>query len=217
MSISEIFPYFVYFAAYATAILAFSFNSLFWLRLLTAISSSCYVLYYFIFPAEPLWLDILTEGALVLVNVVMLLVLTLKRGKSPMSSREKEIHEGLFYELSQFEFYKILKTGKWQSFKPGKKLLNQGEKVEAIYLVYTGEVEVVLADENRITLRDGALLGEMSFVSDEPANADVYVTAPSEMLVWDQGKLWKLLEKNPALKIHFSEIINKDLMKKLGN
>ena len=88
--------YLIYFIAYGAALAAFSFNSILWLRIFTVISSLFYVIYYFTFPVEPLWLDILTEGSLVVVNVVMLVTLTIRHRTMRFTKEEEELQGGVF-------------------------------------------------------------------------------------------------------------------------
>ena len=55
----------LYAFAFFASILAFAMTSMQSLRLLIILSSTAYAVYYYLFPAEPLWLDVGSELAMV--------------------------------------------------------------------------------------------------------------------------------------------------------
>lgn len=208
--------YLLYFLAYATAIVAFSFNSIYWIRVLTIVSSFCYALYYFVFPKDPLWLDIIAESAFVILNIFMLFILWTKNRSKNMSKEEMEIHGGIFQSFSNFEFYKLIQAAKWINLEKGKQIVWKGEKVSFIYLIYSGKVRVEINKNRHIELTDGYFIGERSFSLNKKANADVFLVEDSRLLCWNQSKLKELFRRNPAMKDHFEKVITEDLAKKLN-
>ena len=208
--------YLIYAIAYAMSVAAFSFNSINVLRILTIISSSCYALYYFIFPTDPLWLDILTESVLVIINVFMLLYLWSKQRQLIFNVEEKEIHHAIFSSLTPFQFFKLIKCATWVTLAENIKLLTRGETVKSIYFIYNGEAQVVLSPDRQVELADGYFIGERSFTLGHISNADVYTSKPSRMVQWKHDDLKELFKRNPDLKRSFSDIISIDMAKKLN-
>ena len=209
------FYYVIYFIAYGAALAAFSFNSIVWLRFFTVVSSLFYVIYYFTYPTEPLWLDILTEGSLVIVNVVMLVSLTIRHQTMKFNKEEDELKAGIFDRLSKFEFFKLMRLAKWRTASPGEKLIIKGQEVTQLYLLYSGEANVYFDETYDVDIGDGAFLGELSFSLFEKAKTDVTIKTKSRLIYWNQNDLWDLLERNPAMRVHFSELINEDLVRKM--
>ena len=209
------FGYTIYFIAYIAALGAFGCSSIFWLRVLTIFSSACFVVYYYIIPADPLWLDIFSEGALVVINAAMIALLWYREKSIRFSEEEKELYATIFSRFSPFEFYKLIKAGKWQTFSPDDVLTKQGKKVPALYFIYNGEVNVVVDGKTIVQLRDGYFVGEMSFTLEQAANADVVVAVPTRILYWPQDILQDLLKRNPAMKNAVEAMITQDLAKKL--
>ncbi|MDP5214431.1 cyclic nucleotide-binding domain-containing protein [Pseudoalteromonas tunicata] len=207
--------YLVYFIAYVSALSAFGCNSIFWLRLLTIISSSCFVIYYATIGTEPLWLDITSESLLVLVNAVMLTLLWYRQKSIQFTEEEKELYATVFARFSAFEFYKLIHVGHWQTFEAGDVLTKQGKKVPALYFIYNGEVDIIVDNCKKLSLRDGYFIGELSFTLDQAANADVVVNQPTRILYWPQAELQQLLKRNPAMKNALEAMITQDLAKKL--
>lgn len=207
--------YIIYFIAYGASILAFTFKSIYLLRIFVAISSSFYVIYYYFFPVQPMWLDIASEGFLVLLNIGMLIYLSYSQSKVVLSEEEKELYNGIFNSLTSFEFYKLIKIAKWREFEEEARIIEKDQKVENLYLIYSGEAHVITDGGKKVMLGDGAFIGEISFNSGKHATADIYCQPLSRILYWDQKELKEFLQRNPNTKEHFNTIITQDLTKKL--
>jgi hypothetical protein len=209
-------PYIIFLIASALSLLAFVFKSIALLRIFTVASSLLFVIYYYVFQPEPLWMDVLSEGVTVGINAVMLLILAIQERKIQFTEEEKEIYQGIFSRLTPFEFFKLIKQAHWKNYEKGDVLIRKDQHAGSIYLIYNGEVRVYLDENREVQLRDGAFIGELSFSLARPANADVVVQTHTRLLYWGQVELRGLLERNPAMKEHFNAIITTDLAKKLA-
>lgn len=207
--------YVVYIIAYAASIMAFSFKSIYLLRIFVAISSTFYAIYYYFFAVEPMWLDIISELFLVLLNLGMLIYLSYSQSRVVLSSEEKDLYNGIFNSLSSFEFYKLIKIANWKVYEEEERIIEKNKKVESIYLIYNGEAHVMSEGVKKAVLQDGAFIGEISFNSGKHATADIYCQPMTRVVCWDQNKLKEFLNRNPNTKEHFSGIITQDLTKKL--
>ena len=117
--------------------------------------------------------------------------------------------------LSKFEFYKLMKLAHWRQAKAGEKLIVKGQVVTQLYLIYNGVANVYFDETYDVDISDGTFLGELSFSLFEKAKTDVTIKEKSRLLYWNQDDLWDLLERNPSMRVHFSEIINEDLVRKM--
>lgn len=207
--------YVVYIVAYCASFAAFSFNSIYWLRGLTIFSSFLFVLYYYIFPVEPLWIDIIAESGMVIINLLMIMRIMNQRKAMSFTEEEKEVYEAFFSNFSSFEFYKLIRKGRWVNVSAGKKLIAKDEPVHDVYFIYNGRLSVRLKNGEVVELSDGFFVGERSFETRELANADVNVLQSSRLISWKQEELHDLLNRNPAMKNSFDSMLHKDLAKKL--
>jgi CRP-like cAMP-binding protein len=64
-------------------------------------------------------------------------------------------------------------------------------------------------------LKQGDLIGEMSFMSSQPASADVFTTGEATIAYWSHKDLEKIKNKNNPLYNKFISIIGRNLVKKL--
>ena len=63
--------------------------------------------------------------------------------------------------------------------------------------------------------RDGAMIGEISFIQGGTATATVSVTRPSRYVSWSGDELRKLLQRNPSMDVAMKHVFSVDLMRKL--
>jgi CRP-like cAMP-binding protein len=108
-----------------------------------------------------------------------------------------------------------MRLAHWRDAKAGEKLIVKGQEVTQLYLLYSGEANVYFDDTYDVDIGDGRFLGELSFSLFEKARTDVTIKSKSRLIYWNQDDLWDLLERNPAMRVHFSELINEDLVRKM--
>ncbi len=198
-SAEDVLGYGLYAIAYGTSLLAFLMTRINWLRALFVLSSGCYALYYYIFPAEPLWLDVISEGAFVLVNLVMLSYVLWSSKRIKLTQPENYLYRHCFGELDKHEFKKILSIGRWQVTAPGAELIRRDHQCEYLYFLLSGEVEINDGEDTIATRRTGSVLGELSYRLESTATANVQVTETCMLLALPQQKLRKLCHSNERI------------------
>ena len=65
-------------------------------------------------------------------------------------------------------------------------------------------------------VRDGSMIGEMSFIQGGAATATVTSTRPCHYIVWPKDKLRQLLKRNPSMDIAMKHVFSMDLTRKLA-
>ena len=86
----------------------------------------------------------------------------------------------------------------------GDHLIREGEQVRILYVMLSGEAEVIRADTkwNRVVIASvgrGALIGEMSLVESAPASATIEATGAFQALAIEHEKFNQLVEEHPNL------------------
>ena len=89
----------------------------------------------------------------------------------------------LFVDLPQDELEQIARSGEEVSFGEGEWIIRQGDVHSALYVIVDGEVAVVIDDEDRRVLSNGAFFGEVSVLLQEPASASIVTRTPVSCLV----------------------------------
>lgn len=115
----------------------------------------------------------------------------------------------LFAALEERDVHRLAKLAQLQRLPPGGCLLQQGDPVTCLYVILSGEAEILLtlSGTTRIvgSSRRGELLGELSLLLEDQAGAAASVTSSSgmELLAIDRVRLQDTLEQDPDLACRF--------------
>ncbi len=114
----------------------------------------------------------------------------------------------LFKALSEKNLQSIVKLLGLKKFEKGKKILEKGEPGRNLYIIVSGQVEVVGSDGIIIArLGPGEVFGEMSLLSGNPVNADVLATEPAKILYLRGKDFAAIFKKHPSLQLYFARLL----------
>jgi CRP-like cAMP-binding protein len=128
---------------------------------------------------------------------------------------EQEIFETVFQGFSPVEFMKLLRIGKWRDIVENEILVREGDCVEEVIFIYNGEASISSKGKVINSLRDGAFIGEMEFLSKMEATATVKTNSPLRCVIWATDDLKQLLVRNPCMYSAIQTTFSADLVKKL--
>ncbi len=133
----------------------------------------------------------------------------------------------LFDGMSEYQIRKAILISELHEFKADDLLIRQGDMGRNMYLILSGEVEVVRhddgADRHVATLGPGMVFGEIGYIRETRRTADVRALSDVSMLRFDIEKIGKDLKFFPGivalLNFNISRILGErlsDLMEKQG-
>ena len=201
----------------AFGLIAFSFlvKDIFWLRILSILASLFSVFYNYTIPTEPMWLAINWNFIFVGVNLYHIGIILYEKREVKMDEKDEELYQTLFKEMSPVEYLKISRAAKWETLKPGKRIIPQGLPVPDLYLIYNGTVDITIDNEHIAQLKDGEFVGEMSFLTEKVATATCKVKYEAQCLVWKQREFKELLKRNPSLYFTIQSVLSAQVSDKL--
>jgi hypothetical protein len=208
--------YILYALAFAASMLAFLMTSMQKLRFLIVLSSTAYALYYFYYPAEPLWLDVGSELALVLINGFMMFYLAWSNSRIKFNQREQFLYENEFSDLTRVEFNRLLKISEWHLEAKGFVYTVEGRPLKDIYYLVSGHAEAELPDGSTVALPQGNVIGEVSFRLQCPASATVTSKESCMCLRWNQDELRALCSKTNNIKRAVDNMLSSHMARKLS-
>ena len=208
--------YSLYALAFAASMLAFLMTSMQKLRLLIVLSSLAYAVYYYFYPADPLWLDVGSELALVIINGFMLVYLVWSNSRIKFDQREQFLYENEFSDLTRVEFNQLLKISEWHLEAEGFVYTVEGQALTDIYYLISGRAEAVLPDGNAVTLPQGNVIGEVSYRLKCPASATVTGMESCMCLRWNQEELRALCNKTLNIKRAVDNVLSSHMARKLS-
>jgi len=208
--------YGLYGLAFAASMLAFLMTSMQKLRLLIVLSSTAYAVYYYLYPAEPLWLDVGSELALVVVNGFMLVYLAWSNSRISFDQREQFLYENEFSELTRVEFNRLLRISEWLLEGPDFVYTVEGQPVSDVFYLVSGHAQAKLSNGNRVTLPQGNVIGEVSYRLKCPASATVTSIDTCMCLRWNQEELRALCKKTVNIKRAVDNMMSSHMARKLA-
>jgi len=197
-------------------LLAYLVRDILWLRLLTIAASLAGIIFNYYVPATPLWAVIYWNVVFIIINAVQIGIIIKERSGVHFTEEEKELYETLFQNFAPFEFMKLLRLGKWLDAKKGQALTVEEQPLDSVMLIYNGLVSVEAGGRQIGQMKDGSLLGEVSFITEGAATATVRAVEPTRYLSWSKQDLRRLLSRNPSMKFAMHTVFSKELSKKLA-
>src|SRR5437879_5957841 len=109
----------------------------------------------------------------------------------------------LFAGCSKKELARIAMVADEIDFRPGKKLIREGERGREFFIMVDGSAEISRKGKPVDTAGPGDFFGETALLSDQPRNATVTTTSPVDALVVTARSFRDLIGDNPliALKV----------------
>jgi hypothetical protein len=212
MSLADFFGH----IAFALIAISYLVKEIFYLRLLSIVACVAGISYNYFAPEKPLWTPIFWNGIFMAVNVVQLLILWQERRGIEFSEEQKEMYQMIFKNFSPLEFAKLMRLSKWLNFEEGATLITEKKETKFVYLIYNGEVSIAIGGKEITRLKDGAFVGEMSFITGNLPSATVKITKPTRLIAWSKEELRDLLHRNPAMESTMHATLGADLSKKLA-
>jgi hypothetical protein len=193
-------------------LLAFSVRDVLKLRIL-ALASDVVVLPYYYFQHEPLWPPIFWGVALIIVNGVRIVTLTLERRPVVLSDKEEELHRVAFGSIDKRDFLKMASLACWVDFSPGEVILKRGQQISDAIVLISGQTDAVLNGKTILAYRPGQLI--VNAYSGLANPVDVVARGPARLAKWDLEHMREFTESRPELRAQLLQIGSADLAAKL--
>src|SRR5262249_30013109 len=110
----------------------------------------------------------------------------------------------LFSHLNEVELARLGEATRERNYPRNSVILFEDDPGDALYVVATGQVKVVLIGEDGrevilSVLGEGAFFGEMSLIDDEPRSAHVIAMEDSNLLVLRREDFERRLQETPTI------------------
>jgi hypothetical protein len=201
-------------AANLLILASFLVRDILWLRVFSIVAGFCFMGYAAldsVVKPEPLvW-----NAIFITLNTVQVLRLLRERRPVVCTPDEERLYRIAFRALDLRAFCVLIRAGHWRDAKPGDTLVAQGETLERVMVLERGELSVQSNGVPIAQLREGRLIGEMSFLVGGQTSAAVIAQTDCRYVEWESQILRDLLEKHSELRAGVQCIIGRDLVAKL--
>lgn len=203
-----LFGHFTYFLL----ILSMLMRRMVWLRVLAVASGVTKIIYRAFFLVDPV--SVFWETIFVLVNIGQLLVIWYYEKHHRFGEEERHFVENV-PGVERSSIKRLLELAELERFPAGAALTEEGRPVEKLLYLADGVVQIERDGQIVAVCGPGDYIGELSFLSGNPATATSTVVKPARMLVFDQKRLSDSVERDAQLRRTLEAALNKNLAGKL--
>lgn len=202
-------------ASYVLIAISYWLTSIYWLRV-TAVIGLFLEIIYFQMSSGAMHAGIGWDAIFILINLYQLYRLVAERQALNSLQDMHLLRQGPFAGFDKMKLARLVKTGTWRTFETGTVITQEGRPVSELVLICDGHASVQAHGRVVARLHGGTFVGEMAFVSGNPASATVTAECPMRTFVFDMEKLRKLVTGDDQVAIDFHRVIGRDLAQKLA-
>ena len=125
-------------------LVAYIVKDVLWLRIMSVFGCAALIVYYYAYPAEPLWTTIVWDGIFVVINSVHIAILIREKSGIVLTAEERRLLATTFSAMSPQHFIKLARIGVWKDVEKGHILARQGEPVDSVMLITIGTATVTV-------------------------------------------------------------------------
>lgn len=193
---------------YALLVLSVMMRDISWLRTFAIASGTTRII--FEDPLTAFW-----EMLLVSVNIGQLALIWWDNRKRNFSPATQQFLSTFEPRLDNASAAALVRAGLWHEAPSGSMLTTQGEAVDALLYVSSGDVRIQVNGAEVGACSTGDFLGEMTWQSGNPATATTVAASSVKYFRFERKKLQKLLKRRAELKFALQTSFNKNLVDKL--
>lgn len=198
-------------AGYVLMLGGFLLRDVMWLRSALAVGQISVVIYACAIgrPSVAFW-----NGLFAVINSLWVARIVRERRPVRIPDALQDLYERVFRAMSPQEFLTFWGSGRAESW--GDRLVvGEGTQPRAVYLVEAGVAQVERGGRILSTLERGHFLAEMSFLTGQPASANIRGDGTLATRAWTRDQLRALQLGKPALFMKLQGIMGCDLAAKI--
>lgn len=183
------------------------------LRILAVTSGVAKIVYRAFFVLDPV--SVLWETIFVLVNVIQLAIIWYYEYQHRFSEEQQHFADNIPGDVDRSALKRLLDLSTLERHAADDVLTREGEKVTRLMYLADGIVKVEHNGRVVAICGPGDYIGELSYLSGNPASATAIVVKPTRVLAFDQQKLAAAIKGDPQLKRTLDSALNRNLAGKL--
>lgn len=193
---------------YAMLVTSVMMRNIAWLRTFAIVAGTGRILYQD--PVTVFW-----ESILVAVNLAQLALIWWSNRRRAFSPATEQFLSTFEPKLTNAAAAALVRAGVWHEAPSGAMLTVQGQSVEALLYVSSGDVRIDVGEHTVGHCGQGDFLGEMTWQSGKPATGTAIAATSVKYLRFERTRLQRLLKRRPELQFALQTSFNRNLIDKL--
>jgi CRP-like cAMP-binding protein len=137
------------------------------------------------------------------------------RQNSRLPEKDAAMLRQSFQGLNDAQITRLVKAADWQDFAPGDILTRQDAPVDALYFLCTGRANVEINGSLVAYLEKGSFIGEIAYLTGNPATARVTIDEPARVLAFSKMRMAKVMAKDSQISGILYQLLGRDLAAKM--
>ena len=196
-------------------LIAFSYflTNIFWLRV-AAVGGLFLEILYFRFKGD-MQLGLVGDLIFITINLYQLIWLVRDRLSLRLPEKEGPMLREALSGLDDAQISRLLKAAEWRDFHEGEILTRQDAPVDALYFLCSGRANVEVNRSLVTYLEKGSFVGEIAYLTGNPATATVVIDEPARVLVFSKMRMAKVVAGDHQINSIIYQLLGRDLAMKM--
>ncbi len=199
--------------AYALLITSMMMRNMNWLRFFAILAGSISSVFYFMLSDM---VSMFWEAMFTLVNVAQFLILQVENRRGKFSEEETMFINTCLPDVERAHARRVVKIGAWTEVQEGATLVTEETIPLSLQFIVSGSADVVRNGKVIGAVKVGDFVGEMSYLTKNPASATVITSERTRFLAFDRKLLNEHLARNVEVRQAFEASFNRNLVDKLA-
>ena len=200
--------------SYILIALSYFLTNIFWLRVL-AVAGLFLEILYFRFIGGNMQTGIIWDLVFIAINLYQLIWLIRDRLSLRLPEKEGPMLREALSGLDDAQISRLLKAADWRDFQEGEVLTRQDAPVDALYFLCSGRANVEVNRSLVTYLEKGSFVGEIAYLTGNPATATVTIDEPARVLVFSKMRMAKVVAGDQQINAIIYQLLGRDLAMKM--
>jgi len=202
------------FLPYFTKFIALSVRDVLWLRIILIIAECGLFVRSSFFLDPPNYHVAFWNIVFIIVNITMAIRIMNERRPVPIPDDLKDLYEHVFFRKTSKEFIAFWGRGEIINYN-NEYLIREGDKQDKLILILFGKCKVIKNEKELAVLGREKFVAEMSYLTGEPASADVKADGKMTVVCWDSKTLKDIKANDTKMWLKIKDSLTRDLIEKL--
>jgi hypothetical protein len=200
--------------AYISIAISYFLTNVFWLRV-AAVCGLFLEIVYFRLTGTNTTSGVPWDSLFIAINLYQLIWLIREKLNARLPEKDADMLRQSFTGLDDSQIARMLKAADWHDYQTGEILTRQDAPVDALYFLCSGRAAVEVDGKFITHLEKGSFVGEIAYLTGNPATAKVTIDEPARALAFSKMRMAKVTAKDNQISGILYQLLGRDLAQKM--
>ncbi len=200
--------------SYIVIAISYFLTNVFWLRVAAVVGLFLEILYFRISGTNAS-AGLPWDSLFIAINLYQLIWLVREKLSARLPDKDAVMLRQSFDGLDDSQIARMLRAADWKDYVQGDVLTRQDAPVDALYYLCSGRASVEVDGTFVTYLERGSFVGEIAYLTGNPATAKVTIDVPSRALAFSKMRMAKVMAKDSQISGILYQLLGRDLAQKM--